>query len=185
MKEVSRELIKQCSKGDRRSQTELYSVVYPMMMGMCRRYVVNQDDAVTIVNNGYLKLINSLKTYSFDGAFEAWCRKIMTNTIIDEYRKNKTRSETLQLREDVTSMSRLHILNETEEKYTAEQLEIMLLALPEATRLVFNLYAIEGYSHSEIAEMLGISDGTSKWHVSKAREELKKMIASKQKIASA
>jgi len=185
MKEVSRKLIQQCVKSDRRSQTELYSIVFPVMMGMCRRYVVNYDDATMLVNNAFIKLIRSLGTYEHDGAFEAWCRKIMTNTIIDEYRKNKKRHEVLQLREDVTSISRLHTLNETEEKFTSEQLEIMLLALPEATRLVFNLFAIEGYSHAEIAEMLGISDGTSKWHVSKAREELQKMIASKQKIATA
>lgn len=185
MKPVSRELIEKCGKSDRRSQTELYTLVFPLMMGMCKRYVVNYDDAITLVNNAYMKLIISIPNYRFDGAFEAWCRKIMTNTIIDEYRKNKTRTEMLQLREDVTSISRLHTLSETEEKFSAEQLEIMLLSLPEATRLVFNLFAIEGYSHLEISQQLEISEGTSKWHVSKAREELKKMMVSKQKTASA
>jgi RNA polymerase sigma factor (sigma-70 family) len=145
-------------------------------MSMSKRYFLNQDERITVVNNCFLKLMNSLKTYKFEGVFEAWCRKLMTNTIIDEYRKNKRWKETIQLSEHIIDNKNDVMISASEEKYSVEQLEAMLLKLPEATRCVFNLFAVEGYSHQEIAGMLSISEGTSKWHVSKAREELKKML---------
>ncbi len=176
MKEVSRDLVSGCVKGDRRSHTEMYALVYPTLMSMSKRYFVNNDDRTIMLNNCFLKLIKSLSNYKFESAFEAWCRRLMTNTIIDEYRKNKRWKETIQLSENLTDNETQFTLNETDEKYSAEKLEGMLLSLPLATRCVFNLFALEGYAHSEISKMLSISEGTSKWHVSKAREDLKKML---------
>jgi RNA polymerase sigma factor (sigma-70 family) len=176
MKEVPHELIEACIRGKRKAQTEMYTMVFPVLMSMSRRYFRNYEDCVMVVNNGYMKILDSLPHYEKNGVFEAWCRRLMTNTIIDEVRKNKRWNATMIPLETTHESASHPELNNTEERYTSEQLETMLMQLPDATRCVFNLFAIEGYRHQEIAVMLKISEGTSKWHVSKAREDLKKML---------
>lgn len=157
----------------------MYTMVFPVLMSMSRRYFRNYEDCVMVVNNGYMKILDSLPDYGRQGVFEAWCRRLMTNTIIDEVRKNKRWNATMTSFVDYPIGSAHQDLSHSEEKHTAEQLEAMLMQLPDATRCVFNLFAIEGYRHNEIALMLKITEGTSKWHVSKAREELKKMLNKK------
>jgi RNA polymerase sigma factor (sigma-70 family) len=177
MKEISKELLNGCRKGDRKSQTELYAIVFSTLLSMSKRYFVNNDERITMVNNCFIKLIKSLDNYSGEGVFEAWCRKLMINVIIDEYRSNKRWKETMVLTERMNANESSVFIHQTDEKYTSEQLEKMLAKLPTVSRCVFNLFAIEGYSHKEIATMLNISEGTSKWHVNKAREDLKKMLS--------
>ena len=178
MKEVSQALLRQCTKGDNKSLTALYAIVFPTLMGMSRRYFTNRDEQVTIVNNCFMKLVKSLDRYEGTGPFEAWCRRLMTNTIIDEYRRNKQWKNTVILNGSTTDIAEgTHHTND--DHWTAEQLQMMLTHLPEATRCVFNLCAIDGYTHAEVATMLGISEGTSKWHLSKARELLRKILTKK------
>ncbi len=176
MKEVPHEIIAACIRGERKAQTEMYTMVFPVLMSMSRRYFRNYEDCVMAVNNGYMKILDSLHHYEKNGVFEAWCRRLMTNTIIDEIRKNKRWNANMTPLESTHENTSPQELSSTEAKYTTEQLESMLMQLPEATRCVFNLFAIEGYKHQEISSMLKITEGTSKWHVSKAREELKKML---------
>lgn len=154
----------------------MYAVVFPVLMSMSRRYFRNYEDCVMVVNNGYMKILDSLRQYERQGVFEAWCRRLMANTIIDEIRKNKRWNTTMTTYDESPGHVVPQEMSKTDEKYTAEQLESMLMKLPEATRCVFNLFAIEGYKHHEISSMLQITEGTSKWHVSRAREELKKML---------
>ncbi len=155
----------------------MYTIVFSTLMSMSKRYFVNKDEQVVAVNNCFLKLMKSLDNYSEEGVFEAWCRKLMINTIIDEFRSNKRWKDTMVLTESMNNNQTSGTIFPTEEKYTAEQLEAMILKLPNVSRCVFNLFAIEGYSHKEIAEQLNMSEGTSKWHVNKAREDLKKMLS--------
>ena len=176
MKEAPHDLIAACIRGERKAQTEMYTMLFPVLMSMSRRYFKNYEDCVMVVNNGYMKILDSLPGYGATGVFEAWCRKLMTNTIIDEVRRNKRWNTTITSFDETNLVHRISEANRTEEKYSSEQLEAMLLKLPDATRCVFNLFAIEGYRHQEICDMLKITEGTSKWHVSKAREELKKMM---------
>lgn len=174
MKPVPIEILQACQRKDRKAQFELFQLVHGFMTGLCRRYYVNSEDRSSIANASFLKLLKSLEKKLPEGSFEAWCRTITMNTIIDDYRQNKKRMSHMTTnqeagQEDISEAT----YNEVNASFEKEEFENLLLQLPEMTRYVFNLFAIEGYSHAEIASSLQISDGTSKWHVSEARKILK------------
>ena len=174
---VDTELIKSCLKRDKKAQFLLYKKCYGFLMGICLRYYNNQDDAKAALNSGFLKVLIKLDKYKPEIPFGLWIRRIMINTIIDEFRKNKNLTATMEYR-DVGDHEMVDNMdyNEVDKKITAEQLESFIHQLPKVTAQVFNLYAIDGYNHKEIGNMMGMSDGTSKWHVSSARQKLKEMI---------
>jgi len=140
------------------------------------RYARDKDSASEALNMGYLKILNNLQTYKPEIPFKAWIRRIMVNTLIDEYRKNKREKEKVLYVADYYDSSDFSEVNEAlgrmDYKHLLEQINI----LPEATKKVFNLYAIDGFSHKEIGVLLEISEGTSKWHVNAARQKLKEYI---------
>ncbi len=171
-------LIKACLNEERKAQYTLYTQCYGFLMSICVRYMQDRDEAKDILNQGFYKILKNLDKYDTNIPFEAWSSKIMVNTIIDEYRKNKKRRELVEhidtlLHVDNFSYSEA---NEADEMFDAEAIELMLQSLPKLSRIVFSMYAIEGYKHKEIAENLGMSENTSKWHVSAARKRLQKMI---------
>jgi RNA polymerase sigma factor (sigma-70 family) len=172
--EKIKHLIKRCIENDRRSQKELYKCFYALAMGICLRYANNKEDAVSIMNEGFFKVFNKIGIYDFDRPFEGWLRRIMTNTAIDFYRS------TLRFVENTTDLdgheNTAYIADTGLEKLYYKDLLDMVQALTPGYRTVFNLYALEGYSHEEIAEMLGISTGTSKSNLFKARVKLMDMI---------
>lgn len=175
---VDQKLISSCKKQERKAQFELYKNCYGVLMGICLRYHKNKEDAQAILNVGFLKILNGLVKYDPTVPFEAWIRRIMINTIIDQYRKERKNREYIEyadFQENDTGIQEVDF-NEAEKRFNAEQLEKMIHQLPNVSQQVFNLHAIDGYSHKEIAEKMGMSVGTSKWHVSHARKELKKMI---------
>jgi RNA polymerase sigma factor (sigma-70 family) len=172
------ELIKSCIACERKAQFELYKSCYGLLMSICYRYEKNKEDAEEMVNMAFLKILKNIQHYQQKVPFEAWIRKIMINTIIDRYRTNKRMNETM-LNTDFSESkhhNNSYDLNEADLAYNAESLENLLLHLPEMSRKVFNLYAIDGFSHKEISDMLGISEGTSKWHVSTSRVKLKDLL---------
>ena len=175
---VNQQLINDCRKGDRRAQFQLYKSCFSVLMGVCMRYKKDEDEAASILNQGFLKILTNLDKYQNAAPFEAWIRRIMINTIIDEFRKNRKVKELIEH----TDFSQHQVVNSkvdynlAEQKFDAERLEAFIKQLPPVSQKVFNLYAIDGYSHKEIGDMLGISDGTSKWHLSSARKKLKEMI---------
>ena len=172
------EIIKGCIKQDRACQKALYEMLYGKMMGVCMRYAKSRDEAKDMVQDGFMKVFNSIKSFGHNGSFEGWVRRIMVNTAIDHLRKNK--HEYL-----IVSTVRA---NEAAEKIEEEDTEDMLAninredilkavqLLTPAYRTVFNLYVIEGFSHKQIAEMLEISEGTSKSNLAKARFNLRKNL---------
>lgn len=179
---ISTQLITACKARDRRAQHELYKQCFGILMGVCRRYTRQEQDAVSLVNAGYFKVLTQLEKYKTHVPFEAWVRRIMINTCIDEFRKNKRRQAHIDYRDFQESHEQNNSgidLNEADLRFDAEAVEQMIRVLPEMTREVFNLFAIDGYSHKEIAAQMGISVGTSKWHVSTARKKLKKMMNEK------
>ena len=181
MKRVDEELIKACIKNDRRAQFKLYELCYPILISVCLRYEHNKEDARHMLNIGFMKIITNLQSFSGTHVFEAWARRIMINTLIDEYRVKKRMKEHVVF-EEIESRSyekQGAELNLSEHKFNAEELEMMVQELPEDTRKVFNLFAIDGYAHNEIADLLKIPVGTSKWHVSRARTMLQSMILKK------
>ena len=149
------------------------------MLSICLRYERNKEDADFMLNQGFMKVLTKLNQYSQDKPFEAWLRRIMINTIIDNYRKNNKENSIIQFR-DIASDGgdRTWVgYNLADLNFEAEELLQMISRLPPESKKVFNLYTVEGYAHKEIAEMLGISDGTSKWHLSFARKKLRELIA--------
>jgi RNA polymerase sigma factor (sigma-70 family) len=161
-----------CKKGDRKCQEALYKNYYRAMMTICIRYTKNENDAVEVLNNGFLKVFRNIRKFNASqGSVYTWIRKIMINSCLDFIRGNQNASHAA-LSEAVDA----HIPAEALINIKAGELLIMVRKLPPATRAVFNLYVIEGYNHKEIGELLGISDGTSKWHLSEAKRALQKMI---------
>jgi RNA polymerase sigma-70 factor (ECF subfamily) len=179
MKPIDKQLIDNCLREDRKAQLALYEQLFGLLMNLARRYHRNREDCKLHVNTAFLKILSNLKDYNGEGSFEGWCARIMNNTLIDDWRKNKkmreTMKEKIEIEEDLSSAT----FNAAEQKLGEEEVRNMLFLLPEATRFVFNLFALEGYSHSEIATLANISEGTSRWHVNDARRILKNLIMQK------
>ncbi|KAB1062813.1 RNA polymerase sigma factor [Salibacter halophilus] len=182
---VDQELIQLCKKEDRKAQFTLYKQCYGILMAVCLRYERNKEDAEELVNMGFLKIVTKLDKYNSDIPFEAWIRRIMINTVIDEFRKRKKEQETIEYTDfDDQHHHRQVEMNDADLRFDAEELELMLQNLPNVTQKVFNLHVIDGYSHKEVSDMLSISVGTSKWHVSNARKLLKEQIEKNKNKAS-
>ena len=147
-------------------------------MAIGRRYHGNDDEAGGAVNGAFLKILDNLDKYGPEVPFEAWIRRIMINSLVDEYRRNRKVRELVEYRdlESVPPTVSPIDFNLADLKFGAEQLELMIQRLPPVSRKVFNLHAIDGYSHVEIGNLLDISEGTSKWHLSFARKKLQEMI---------
>ncbi|NBQ48343.1 MAG: RNA polymerase sigma factor [Sphingobacteriia bacterium] len=176
---ISPELIALCIKQDRRAEHELYKRSYSYLMGICMRYARDKDSASAALNIGFMKVLKNLSSYDQQVPFNVWTRKIMVNTLIDEYRKIKREREKVVYVETYYDNSDFCEVNQALERMDYRHLLNQISLLPEATRKVFNLFAIDGYAHKEIAEMLGISQGTSKWHLNAARQKLKEYIENK------
>ncbi len=171
MNYTEKDIIQGCINNDRFFQEMLYRKYFPSMMRFCMRHASDQDIAMQLLNNGFLRVFKKIDTFSFRGSLEGWIRRIIFNCIADFYRKNANQVRYLELAErdepiDADALSHLYF----------DDIITLVNELPPATKNVFMLYAIEGYNHREIAEQLSISEGTSKWHLSSARKQLKKLI---------
>ncbi len=173
---VRESLLSDCIRRDPRAEQELYKTLYPMMMSICSRYERNRQDASARMNDGFLKVLLNLKNRKPEVPFEPWVRRIMINTVIDGYRKDRERKTQERMDVPVETHAAAEV-NDYLRQMEAEAFAELLKRVPEMSRRVFNLFAIDGYSHAEIAEQLGISSGTSKWHVSHARQTLQSAIA--------
>lgn len=168
-----KELIKRCLENEPVAQDLLYRRYASKMLGVCLRYTKNKMEAEDILQEGYIKVFKYLETYKFDGSLEGWIRRIMVNTAINLYKASIKDVQSL----DDTEYGEKEMPNVimTDVLSTNELLKT-IQGLPEGYRAVFNLYAIEGYSHKEIGEMLNISESTSKSQLSRARVTLQNKI---------
>lgn len=170
---VNQDLIDACILGKRTSQERLYRLFAPKMYAICLRYADNQQSAEDILQEGFVKVFNNLDKFRSEGSFEGWMKRIFVNTSIEHYRKTVAGRRFVDL-DDVH-----HLKNgaaSAESELMKEDLMSMVQKLPIGYRTVFNLYAIEGYTHREISDMLGISEGTSKSQLARARATLQKML---------
>ena len=172
-----RTLIEKCKNNDRKAQFELYDREYKALMRIAYRYHPNEEDAAEVVNIAFFKILTNLDKFNPEYSFSGWSKRILTNVIIDEFRKNKKFDD--QISAEDSAMEVFIDNNSVEQALEEEEVDLILSQIPDNERLVFNLYEMEGYSHKEIAELFNISVGTSKWHVSNARSELKKLIEKK------
>ncbi|MBS1520222.1 MAG: sigma-70 family RNA polymerase sigma factor [Bacteroidetes bacterium] len=174
------QLIGGCIRKDRGSQKMLYKAFYGFSMGICLRYANNREEAAEVMNQGFFKVFTRIDTYDTARPFKAWLGKIMTNVSIDYYRANLK----MAYAEDLDKAENMTDGELPDRKLNYEDLLAMVQKLPNAYRTVFNLYAIEGYTHEEIGDMLDISSGTSKSNLHKARQKLKQMILEADSVAN-
>ncbi|NQV52795.1 MAG: RNA polymerase sigma factor [Flavobacteriales bacterium] len=175
--QVHPEILARCRKNDRKAHNELYRLCFGYLMSICLRYCNNREDAEGYLNQGFLKIITNLDKYKEEIPFGSWIARVMVNTIIDDFRRDKKRREHMTGADiDEVPFTGAVDFNDAAQELEAEELRGMIQRLPAMSQKVFNLYAIDGYSHKEIGAMLEISDGTSKWHVSFARKSLQEMI---------
>lgn len=165
------ELIHGCIRNERGAQEKMYKLFYPRMMAVVRRYIDHENQAEEVLNNGFLRAFMKVGQYTFQGSFEGWLRKIIFHAVSDYVKQNMQYSEKVLLVEKDQYVHHDHA-----DKLYYDQLLKLVDALPGATKVVFNMYVMDGYSHREIGKMLGISEGTSKWHLSEGRKVLKDKI---------
>ncbi len=170
---ISSEILERCREGDRQAQFVFYEHYFSMLMGICMRYRSNEQDARSLLNLGFYKIFKALKKYEPDAPLEPWMRRIVINTAIDDYRKNRKRKESTRY----TDFEEVYDADPVdwplaEHKLAAEDIMELLDILPPVTKTVFNLFAIDGYEHKEIGKKLDMSPNTSKWHVHEARKKL-------------
>ncbi|SDP75904.1 RNA polymerase sigma-70 factor, ECF subfamily [Mucilaginibacter sp. OK268] len=166
------QLIADCLQQNRTDQKVLYRAFYGFAMSICLRYAGNRYEAAEIMNQGFLKVFTNLHKYDTGHPFIAWVGRIMMNTSVDYYKNNLK----LPLNDDLDAAEDIGHDELTNQKLNYDDLLSMIQQLPNAYRTVFNLFAIEGFSYEEIAAQLGISTGTSKSNLFKAREKLKTMV---------
>ena len=174
--DIQQKLIDACIKGERKAEYDLYKASYSYLMSICLRYTRNPDKAKEVLNIGFLKILTNLNKYNSEIPFKPWIRKVMINTLINEYKKEKVHASNVQYLEGYHENDNYSEINEAITKINVEEIYLFIAKLPPASQQVFNLYFIDGYKHREIAELLNISEGTSKWHLNSAREKLKEML---------
>jgi RNA polymerase sigma factor (sigma-70 family) len=156
-------------------QQELYNRYASKMFAVCLRYAGNPDDAQDLLQEGFIKIFKNLGKYRGDGSFEGWIRRIFVNTSIEHYRKKANLRTVSDTNELVIEDKDINILDTLAEKDVLK----LVQKLPPGYKMVFNMHVVEGYSHKEIADALGINEGTSKSQLARAKVVLKKMIEDK------
>jgi RNA polymerase sigma factor (sigma-70 family) len=173
-------LIKDCINGNRKSQKELYNIFASPMYSICLRYSKNQMDAEDILQNGFIKLFNNLHKFRGEGSFEGWVRRIFVNSAIEHLRDKKINVTVDITLQDFIPYSHVSALDTLYEKDLIKTTDV----LSDGYRTVFNLYAVDGFSHKEIAEYLGISESTSKSQYSRAKAILRDLISDNENKSS-
>ena len=166
-----KELIELAVENNRHAQHKIYSKFSPKMLSVCRQYIKDLHQAEDIMITAFMKVFTNLKNFKHEGSFEGWIRRIMINECISYIRVQKK----VKFIEDENYFE--ESFNNIESQFSVEDIQFLIDNLPDGYKMVFNLYEIEGYKHQEIAEMLGINEGTSKSQLSHARKMLQNNIS--------
>ena len=164
-------IVERCKKGDRKAGEQLYNMFSAKMFAICIQYSKSREEAEDNLQDGFIKILESIRQYTGKGSFEGWMKRIFINTALEKYRKNRS----LQVVEELPEVMDEDDIDDNL-SIPSDVLFEFVNQLPEKYRLVFNLYVMENMQHKEIAAMLGISDGTSKSNLARAKDILKKKI---------
>ncbi len=168
------QLIEGCKRGDRKSQKKLYDTYAAKMMAVCFRYAGDKEAARDMLQDGFIKVFSNLDSYAGIGSFEGWIRRIFINCCLEALRKNDLLRDT----EDIDATYHIHDVQASVlEEISAKEILGLVSELPSGFRTVFNLFAIEGYSHKEIGEILQITESTSRSQFTRAKQVLQKRVA--------
>lgn len=165
------ELVSLCSANDRRAQEAFYRRFFPEMMRMVMARTRDESLAMEIVNTGFLRVFKKIHLFEFKGSLEGWVRRLVWHSLADHFRDNKRYLNFLVFEEKDESVP-----EKSHDRFFEEDILQIVRQLPSTSQEVFKLYAIEGYTHQEIGLQLGISEGTSKWHLSTARQKLRDLL---------
>ena len=158
--------------GNRRMQEELYRRLSPRMYAVCLRYAGNAEEAEDILQEGFIKIFKKLNSFRNEGSFEGWVRRIFVNTAIEHFRRKRYLQPVTEKEENTMDGKYVSVLDELAEK----DILALVQELSPGYRTVFNMYVVEGFTHKEIADMLGITEGTSKSQLSRAKVILQDMV---------
>lgn len=166
------DLLAGCRQGERKAQEMLYHRLASNMYSVCLRYATSDFEAEDMLQSGFVKVFQSINQFRGEGSLEGWIRRIIVNTAIEIYRRNARKHQTVSID---------HVFDQEQQTFDMERLEVgdlmkLIQQLPDGYRMVFNMYAIEGYSHKEIADALDITEGASKSQLSRARAWLKNKL---------
>jgi RNA polymerase sigma-70 factor (ECF subfamily) len=167
------ELIQACSQGERFAQQQLFELYAEKMLGLCARYCTSMDDAKDALHEGFIKVFRQIPTFNAQAKLETWITRIMINTAIDHFKQSIKFKE---LNTEDMEAETYTLEYEKEREIPREKILECIRQLPDGYRIIFNLYAIEGYSHKEIAAQLDIREGTSKSQLSRARKLLQDIV---------
>ena len=172
--EITQEVIREIAEGDRKVILKLYHYSFNVLMGTAVRYKDHKEDQMEIVNNAFMKIVTKIESYTPGTAYFSWVKTIVQREIIDDFRKNKRYKALFKMSGETICEGSVEpeVYNHIDNDELMKTLDV----LPPATKLVFNLYGIEGYSSKEIMKELDISYETVKWHIKEARKRLKKLI---------
>lgn len=173
------ELVTLCCKQDRKGQEMLFKMFSSKMLGVCSRYADSSEEAEDILQEGFIKIFQKMDTFRSQGSLEGWMKRIMVNTALDSFRKNKNLRYQIDIESIEYTSGEIPSVMGT---MGAKELLKLIKTMPAGFRTVFNLYAIEGYTHKEIGEMLGITESTSKSQYSRARVFLQKLLQTEKAI---
>jgi RNA polymerase sigma factor (sigma-70 family) len=172
------DLIKGCILNDRRMQELLYKQYCSSLMVLCKSYARNEEDAVEVLQDGFLKVFQQIDSYDLNkSSLYTWMRTIMVRTAIDFLRRQNRKNISVEWKVEHEPAIDADVLH----RMSAQQIQYMLQHLSATTRAVFNLYVTEGYNHKEIGELMKISEGTSRWHLSEARKYLTNLLKAKER----
>jgi RNA polymerase sigma-70 factor (ECF subfamily) len=166
------DIIKGCKAGRIKDQEKLYNLFSREMFGVCLYYTKDRTEAEDLLHDGFMKIFSNISSYRYKGSFEGWVRRIIINTALEKFRREKH----LHLLSDIEDKEEELYNEDIVSNISASDLVSMIQSLSPKYRLVFNLYAIEGYSHKEVSDMLGISEGTSKSNLARARAILQRNV---------
>ena len=166
------EVLDGCLQGKPSAQKRLYEQYYSFAKGICLRYAANAEEAEEMVNDGFLKVLSKLHYYDRTQVFDAWFRTLIVRTSIDYFRRNHAKLLII----DIQEIPEVKYDDELLERLSADEILELVQKLPPAYRAVFSLYIVEGYSHAEISELLGINEGTSRSNLAKARLKMQEWI---------
>ncbi|MEN8158300.1 MAG: sigma-70 family RNA polymerase sigma factor [Bacteroidota bacterium] len=172
--EGEKDILAGCIKGKHWAQRELFERYSRLLLGVCNRYAKNIEEAEDIMQEGFVKIFLNIKEFKADGSLIAWMRRIMINTAITHYHKMRKHRYHDDL--DEVQETRFEETTWSEAEFTREELYDVIHQMPDGYRMVFNLYAVEGYKHREIAEILNIDENTSKSQYSRARRWLQERL---------
>lgn len=172
-------LIDECIRGDRKAQKNLYDKLAPRFYPVCIRYLGDRDTALDALQDGFISLFSRLDSYKGDGSFDGWARRIFINTCLMQLRKK----DALKMSEDISLVRNLSVSGTRQiEDLGYKELMKLIMSMPTGFRTVFNLYVLEGLSHKEIAQMLDISESTSRTQFSRARTWLQVRIKAQEEM---